>query len=203
MSGSDPQPPTDPANPPAFSSRAIRNGCLWLVLLLGFGVAVVRTVKAANEASGWDALGRAAPRILASAAIQSVMGFTAALLVNRFAPRIGLWVALALVAGAVYPLATRGHVQGGAWIPFMLLLTLAALDAIPPALHDAAAIDRVQGWFKLRTITLPLIAPLLLAGFVFRAVDSFRPVDVRRFIAAHLLLILAITAGVVATRSWR
>lgn len=203
MPGPDPQPPTPAPASRSVIGRAIRNGCLWVVLILRTAVAVVLTVRATHGPEEWDALRRAAPRVLADAAVQSLAGLAAALLIYRLAPRLGLWVALTLVAIALYPFAARGQVQGLAWIPFMLLLGLAALDTIPPALHDAAAIDRARGWFKFRTITLPLIAPLLLGGFVFRAVDGFRPADVHSFIAAHQLLILAIAAGVLAARSRR
>ncbi len=203
MSALDPplQSAASPASEPLNS--AIRGVLVGIVVAASAAFAIAQTAAAANRAGGSHTLRHAAPRALGDAAVQATAGVAAALLVHRFAPRLGLWVVLAIVLGAVYPAAMGGHVRGWAWIPFMLLLTLAALHSIPPALHDAAAVDRAQGWFKFRTITVPLIAPLLLLGLVFRAADEFRPADARSFIAAHLLLGLAIVIGALTTRGRR
>ncbi len=63
------------------------------------------------------------------------------------------------------------------WTPFMILLSLAGLQSIPPALYEAAAVDRAGAWFRFRHITLPLVLPMLLLGIVFRAMDTFRLFD--------------------------
>ncbi|MGB7160459.1 MAG: ABC transporter permease subunit, partial [Tepidisphaeraceae bacterium] len=145
--------------------------------------------------------------------VHAAVGFAIAVLVNRLFPRTGLWgaLAVALVALVVglYPAATHWRSAGGAaahvwmWVPFMVLLSLAALDAIPRVLREAAAVDRAGSWFAFRTITLPLAAPLLLAGIVFLAIAGLRPLDVRAFVAAHVLLVLAIAADAFAMRSRR
>ena len=48
------------------------------------------------------------------------------------------------------------------WSPFVMLLCLAGLKAIPDYLYEAAEIDRAGAWFQFRRVTLPLVAPLLL-----------------------------------------
>lgn len=63
------------------------------------------------------------------------------------------------------------------WTPFMMLLSLAALNSIPPALYEAAEVDRASAWFRFRHITLPLAMPLVLLGVVFRVMDTFRIFD--------------------------
>jgi multiple sugar transport system permease protein len=63
------------------------------------------------------------------------------------------------------------------WTPFMMLLTLAALNSIPPSLYEAAAVDRAGAVFRFRNITLPLVAPLVLLGVIFRTMDTFRLFD--------------------------
>ncbi|HLA43066.1 MAG TPA: sugar ABC transporter permease, partial [Aggregatilineales bacterium] len=40
------------------------------------------------------------------------------------------------------------------WSPFVMLLSLAGLSAIPEYLYEAAAIDRASSWFQFRRITL-------------------------------------------------
>lgn len=63
------------------------------------------------------------------------------------------------------------------WSPFMMLLSLAGLSAIPKYLYEAAEIDRASGWFKFRHITLPLVSPLLLIALLFRTMDAFKLFD--------------------------
>jgi multiple sugar transport system permease protein len=63
------------------------------------------------------------------------------------------------------------------WTPFMTLISLAALNGIPPSLYEAAEVDRASRWFKFRHITLPLVMPLAGLGMVFRAMDTFKVFD--------------------------
>ncbi|MDQ3440978.1 MAG: ABC transporter permease subunit [Planctomycetota bacterium] len=156
----------------------------------------------------WDTLGRATPRVLAGAGVQAVVGFALAMAAYGLAPRAGLWVVLAVVLAALYPAAmvwpntvAAPHAQAWLWIPFIVLLTLAAFDAIPDILHEAAAVDRAESWFKFRTITLPLAAPLLLLGVAFLIASGFRRVDARAVTAAYALLITAIVVGSGLARS--
>lgn len=63
------------------------------------------------------------------------------------------------------------------WTPFMMLLSLAGLNAIPPSLYEAAEVDRASAWFRFRHITLPLAMPLITLGIIFRVMDTFRLFD--------------------------
>ena len=45
------------------------------------------------------------------------------------------------------------------WSPFVMLLCLAGLSAIPQHLYEAAAIDRASRWYTFTRITLPLVTP--------------------------------------------
>ena len=63
------------------------------------------------------------------------------------------------------------------WTPFIMLIALAGLTAVPKYLYEAASIDRASEWFKFRTITLPLVWPLLLIAVLFRAIEAFRQFD--------------------------
>lgn len=64
------------------------------------------------------------------------------------------------------------------WSPFMMLISLAGLSAIPKYLYEAAEIDRASRWFKFRWITLPLVSPLLLIALLFRTMDAFKMFDI-------------------------
>lgn len=63
------------------------------------------------------------------------------------------------------------------WTPFMMLMSLAGLSAVPRYLYEAAAVDRAGGWFRFRHITLPMVTPLLLIAIIFRTMDAYKLFD--------------------------
>lgn len=63
------------------------------------------------------------------------------------------------------------------WAPFVMLLVLSGLKAIPEYLYEAAAIDRASSWFQFWRITLPQVAPLLLIAVLFRTIEAFKSFD--------------------------
>ncbi len=63
------------------------------------------------------------------------------------------------------------------WSPFVMLLSLAGLSAVPKHLYEAAAIDRAGAWYTFTRITLPLVAPLLLIAIIFRTMEAFKTFD--------------------------
>lgn len=64
------------------------------------------------------------------------------------------------------------------WTPFVFLLALAGLSAIPQYLYEAAEVDRASWWFKFTRITLPMVWPLLLVALIFRTMEAFKVFDV-------------------------
>ena len=63
------------------------------------------------------------------------------------------------------------------WTPFMMLIALAGLNAIPPSIYEAAAIDRASPWRVFRRITFPMCAPLLGLAVLLRATDALKQFD--------------------------
>ncbi|MFO1033247.1 MAG: sugar ABC transporter permease [Hyphomicrobiales bacterium] len=63
------------------------------------------------------------------------------------------------------------------WSPFVMLLSLAGLSAVPKHLYEAAAIDRASSWYTFTRITLPLVSPLLLIALIFRTMEAFKTFD--------------------------
>lgn len=63
------------------------------------------------------------------------------------------------------------------WTPFMMLISLAGLNAIPPSIYEAAEIDRASTWRVFSRITLPLCAPLLGLAVLLRATDALKQFD--------------------------
>jgi multiple sugar transport system permease protein len=63
------------------------------------------------------------------------------------------------------------------WTPFMMLISLAGLNAIPKHIYEAAEIDRAGRFMVFRTITLPMCAPLLGLAALLRATDALKQFD--------------------------
>jgi ABC-type sugar transport system permease subunit len=62
--------------------------------------------------------------------------------------------------------------------PFVAILLLAGLQAIDPALHEAACIDGAGAVRRFFTITLPLLRPAIVVAAAFRVLDAMRLFDV-------------------------
>jgi len=70
-------------------------------------------------------------------------------------------------------------------VPFVILVILAGLAAIPSELFEAARLDGASGWQEFRGITLPLLMPSLSLVVVFETIFKLRVFD----------LIIALTGG--------
>jgi multiple sugar transport system permease protein len=68
--------------------------------------------------------------------------------------------------------AIWGPIIANVWwgIPFFAITLLAALQAIPSDIYEAAAIDGAGAWLKFRRITLPYLAPTILVTVLLRTV---------------------------------
>lgn len=64
------------------------------------------------------------------------------------------------------------------WSPFVMLLSLAGLSAVPKHLYEAASIDRAGRFYTFFRITLPLVAPILLIAVIFRTMEAFKTFDI-------------------------
>src|SRR5581483_12099856 len=61
--------------------------------------------------------------------------------------------------------------------PFVVILFVAGLQVIPRDLYLAARIDGASGPQIFRSITLPLLKPVILIVLLFRTLDAFRVFD--------------------------
>ena len=64
------------------------------------------------------------------------------------------------------------------WTPFMFVILLAGLAAIPPHLYEAAELDGVSTIQAFFYVTLPQLAPIILLALTFRLLDAVRLFDV-------------------------
>jgi multiple sugar transport system permease protein len=74
-----------------------------------------------------------------------------------------------------------------AWtfIPFMMIMILAGLQAIPKDLHEAAEVDGASPWRRFLEITFPLMLPVSITAILIRIIFKLKLADI----------IINITAG--------
>ena len=63
------------------------------------------------------------------------------------------------------------------WTPFMFLILLAGLQAIPQEPYEAALIDGSSTWQTFCHVTLPLLKPAILIALLLRTMDLLRVFD--------------------------
>ena len=63
-------------------------------------------------------------------------------------------------------------------LPFVALVLLGGLQALPTEPHEAARVDGAGPAAMLRYVTLPLLSPFIVLAVLFRAMDSLRIFDV-------------------------
>jgi len=60
------------------------------------------------------------------------------------------------------------------WTPFMLLMFLAGLESLPKAPFEAARVDGAGAWLTFRSVTLPMLKPVIVVALIIRALDAFK-----------------------------
>jgi arabinogalactan oligomer/maltooligosaccharide transport system permease protein len=62
--------------------------------------------------------------------------------------------------------------------PFMMVVALGALQSIPHELYEAAEIDGASWWRQFRTITIPLIRPVMVPAITLGIVWTFNNLNI-------------------------
>jgi multiple sugar transport system permease protein len=55
-----------------------------------------------------------------------------------------------------------------------MVIFLAGLKQIPPELYDAAAVDGAGWWRTLRSVTLPMLSPVIFFNLVLETIHAFQ-----------------------------
>jgi multiple sugar transport system permease protein len=63
------------------------------------------------------------------------------------------------------------------WTPFVAIIIAAGLRTLPSDTYEAAAVDGAGRWQLFRTLTLPLLQPLIIVTVLIRAMDIFKTFD--------------------------
>jgi multiple sugar transport system permease protein len=63
------------------------------------------------------------------------------------------------------------------WTPFVAIILAAGLRTLPEEQYEAAEVDGAGRWQLFRTMTLPLLQPLIIVTVLIRAMDIFKTFD--------------------------
>lgn len=63
-------------------------------------------------------------------------------------------------------------------IPFMMIIILGGLQSIPTEFYDAAEIDGASNWQQFRSITLPMLRPILTPAIILGTIWTFNNFNV-------------------------
>lgn len=98
-------------------------------------------------------------------------------LLNSVLARIGVATSIDWLADPRWAIHAAIIMDVWKTTPFAALMLLAGLKALPRELHAAARLDGASWWDRFRSITLPLLTPVILITLVFRTMDAVRVFD--------------------------
>lgn len=77
--------------------------------------------------------------------------------------------------GGGFLTAFTANLVTNTWLgfPFMMVVSLGALQSIPQELYEAAEVDGASRWQQLRLITLPLLKPALFPAIILGTIWTF------------------------------
>jgi multiple sugar transport system permease protein len=64
------------------------------------------------------------------------------------------------------------------WTPFIMLIALAGLSALPTEPYESAVIDGASGPQLFWYLTLPMLRPVLMVALMFRSIDALKTFDI-------------------------
>ncbi|MBZ5640682.1 MAG: sugar ABC transporter permease [Acidobacteriia bacterium] len=77
-------------------------------------------------------------------------------------------------------LATNGWLS----FPFMMVISLGALQSIPADLYEAARVDGASRWQQFRSITLPSLKPALIPAVILSVIWTFNMFNIPYLVSA-------------------
>jgi multiple sugar transport system permease protein len=95
----------------------------------------------------------------------------------RFAKFLG-WDNPAFFASPWIAKTSIAVMDAWVWIPFMMILLLAGLQALPKEIQEAAKVDGATPWQSFWQITFPLMLPVSITAIVLRIIFQLKLADI-------------------------
>ena len=121
------------------------------------------------------------PFMLSPVAVSWMIGKS--LTENRFGPlaNFARWLGWENVAFFTDPWIARTTIiamDAWEWIPFMVILLLAGLQALPLDVKEAAKVDGASTWQTFWEITFPLMLPVSVTAIILRTIFELKLADI-------------------------
>jgi multiple sugar transport system permease protein len=121
------------------------------------------------------------PFMLSPVAVSWMIGKS--MLEYRFGPVTKLlrylgWENPSLLTSPWLAKMTIAAMDAWVWIPFMMILLLAGLQAQSKEIHEAAKVDGATGWQSFWQITFPLMLPVSVTTIVLRIIFQLKLADI-------------------------
>ena len=121
------------------------------------------------------------PLMLSPVAVSWMVGKS--MLEPRFGPlaRLGRWLGWDSPSFFGDPLIAKLTIMAmDAWtyIPFMMIMLLAGLQAIPREVQEAARVDGASGWRGFWEVTFPLMLPVSVTAILIRIIFKLKLADI-------------------------
>ncbi len=148
-------------------------------LVLGFAVALLLqgSIRGGHIVRTLILLPLMTPPIMVAVAWKLILHPSGGLL-NAILGDLGLTERpVSFLGSSTWAFPSIGLADAWQWTPFVILLAFAALQALPEETHQAALIDGASPWRAFWGITLPMVAPALIAIGLIRLVMAFKLFD--------------------------
>ena len=101
----------------------------------------------------------------------------------------GMVATITQLVNDVYDIVNRSGVQ--------MLIFLAGLQSISPAIYESCSIDGATGWETFWKITFPMISPMILVNSIYTVIDSFTAADntVMTYISNYYLTSMVVSSA--------
>jgi multiple sugar transport system permease protein len=121
------------------------------------------------------------PFMLSPVAVSWMIGKS--IMENRFGPLASFarWIGIENPAFFTDPWMARASIMAmDAWvsIPFIMILLLAGLQALPAEVKEAARVDGANAWQSFWEITFPLMLPVSVTAVVLRIIFELKLADI-------------------------
>jgi multiple sugar transport system permease protein len=121
------------------------------------------------------------PLMLSPVAVSWMIGKS--MLEGRFGPiaRLGRWLGWDTPSFFGDPVIAKLTIMAlDAWtfIPFMMIMLLAGLQALPREVQEAARVDGASGWRGFWEVTFPLMLPVSITAILIRLIFKLKLADI-------------------------
>lgn len=98
-------------------------------------------------------------------------------LLTYYLNQLGFFTESSVFSGAVTAFGALMIIDIWEWTPFMMLIMLAGLTAMPEEPIEAANLDGAKAWQVLWHIQIPFLRPLIVFALLFRSIEASKIFD--------------------------